>query len=56
MENNASYNPQLTNLLKEIIADMSRDVAKEDFSIIVVDNYDCYVCVLSLLVVDYIYL
>lgn len=33
MENNASFNPQLTNLLKEIIADMSRDVLKEDLSI-----------------------
>ncbi len=49
MENNASFNPQLTNLLKEIIADMSRDVLKEDFSIIVVDRYDWCVCVLSLL-------
>lgn len=49
MENNASFNPQLTNLLNEIVADMSRDVVKEDFSIIVVDKYDWCVCVLSLL-------
>lgn len=48
MENNASFNPQLTNLLKEIIADMSRDVVKEDFSIIVVDKYDWLICVISL--------
>lgn len=49
MEQTASYYPQLTSLLKEIVDDMSKGVLKEDFSIIVIDEYDWCVCVLSLL-------
>lgn len=49
MEQTASHYPQLTSLLKEIVDDMSKDVLKEDFSIIVIDKYDWCVCILSLL-------
>ena len=44
MEQNASHYPQLTSLFKEIVDDMSKDVLKEDFSIIVIDKYDWCVC------------
>ena len=49
MEQNASHYPQLTNLLKEIVDDMSKDVLKEDCPIVFIDKCDWCVCVLSLL-------